>query len=628
MSASGFRRRWYVCGAAVLTALAAVGIYAYRAYFAFAVPEAKELRAFVRANPPVPVVFTSRTEPASFVAEAPEAEGFTYPGTIPWAAREGRLRLLNTNGKVYELTWGRTLPDGGTLIDVMSPSVSLDGKRILFAGRKAPPDAGRWRIYQVGVDGSDLKQLTGGPDDPGCVRLPPMRFAADGSRLPDDERRRIDYDDVDPVDRGNGEFVFASSRIPDLGRDHSRRATQIWCRTDGGEFRPISANRNNDRWPVVTTGQWTMWSLWSRNRESVTGDGTEVRPVSEGEGFATAPAENWMAARVLPDGMQFGYVVKVPEPVWRPRPLFNGRIAFMTPDPAAGYLRMVQAPVGHLRVAPSSQHGGGPLPKMTGPELVAGPARDADGRPLATVCPSPCPPGHVLFAAGPATGPTAEFGIWRVTDDWEAAPTPELLFDDPALVDAEPVAVYARGVEVLGHTPPDSEPPAGLSQALLSGRTHRGAFGTLEAHFLNVALEYPIPNVAADAGGGPVVTNPTGVKAVVLYGAHRDRFDHPEQTRVRGGWEKLLVVRLDEREQVKTWVPADPLMPTVLAGLGEDGKVFQWSSPAKDSAGRSATFYAYAGDHYSGTRPNGYVFCNGCHTGHTFLATDMTERAR
>src|SRR5262245_32274894 len=127
------------------------------------VTDAPELRGFVLSRPPVPVVFTSRNEPACLEAAAPEADGFDYPGTIPWAAREGRLRLLDPDGKVYELTWGRQLPDGGTLIDVMSPSVSLDGKRILFAGRKAAPDPGRWRIYQVNVGGDGLHQLTGGP---------------------------------------------------------------------------------------------------------------------------------------------------------------------------------------------------------------------------------------------------------------------------------------------------------------------------------------------------------------------------------------------------------------------------------------------------------------------------------
>src|SRR5437588_3119670 len=52
------------------------------------------LRAFVHARPPVPIVFTSRSEPASFVAAAPGGEVYTEPGQPLWQAREGRLRLL------------------------------------------------------------------------------------------------------------------------------------------------------------------------------------------------------------------------------------------------------------------------------------------------------------------------------------------------------------------------------------------------------------------------------------------------------------------------------------------------------------------------------------------------------
>jgi len=589
-----------------------VGVLVYRAVFAYAVPEAAELRAHVRGKPPVPVVFTSRAGLQSFDAAAPEADGFTYPGTVPWAAPEGRLRLLSPAGRVYELTWNRPLPDGTTLVDVMSPSVSLDGKRVLFAGRKAAPDPGRWRLYQVNADGSDLKPLTGGPDDPGCVAVPPLRFAADGSKLPDDERRRLDYDDVDPADGGDGVLLFASSRIPDLGRDHTRRATQIWRRTKTGDFEPVSANRNNDRWPVLVAGDWIAWSLWSRNREAVTADGSDVRPVSEGGDYGTTAADGWMAARVGSDGSRFGFLVKPVESVWRPRPLFNGNVAFMTTDPATGRTRLAQAPAGTIRTAPSSR-AIGPPPAMS-PGLLFGPT--------AAGSPSACPPGHVLYAAGTDAPGVA---LYRAADDWSAA---ELLFDDPALADAEPVAVYARAVELNNRSPSHAQPPDGLELKLASGRTYRGPVGQLEAAFLNILNEPAPPGDVTDAGAGPVFASPSGVKAIAIYAAYRDRFDHPTEPRVRGGWEKLLEAPVNEMEHVKTWVPADPLTPTVLTGLGADGKVVRWSAAAKDAAGRSGSYYAYAGDHYSGMKPNGYVFCNGCHAGHTFTTIDPTERVR
>jgi hypothetical protein len=146
----GKRRRWaWLGGLAVPLAALGLGWYFW--------PESGDVRlgAFVHARPPVRIVFTSRTEPASFRAAAPSGTGFAYPGQPLWQAREGRLRLLTPRGAVHELTWGKSLPDGGTLIDVMSPSLSMDATKILFAGRRADGH-GRFRIYEIGIDGQGL----------------------------------------------------------------------------------------------------------------------------------------------------------------------------------------------------------------------------------------------------------------------------------------------------------------------------------------------------------------------------------------------------------------------------------------------------------------------------------------
>src|SRR5262249_25961499 len=125
-------------------------------------------------------------------------------------------------------------------------------KRIAFAGRRGD-DHGRFRLYTVNVDGSGLQPLTS-PED-ACTDLPPMRWrsAADraaGRLMPDQERRRTDYDDVDPVELPTTAVAFASSRTPDLGRGHARRATHLWVLDSvGGKSERLTHNRNNDRWP-------------------------------------------------------------------------------------------------------------------------------------------------------------------------------------------------------------------------------------------------------------------------------------------------------------------------------------------------------------------------------------------
>ena len=599
-----------------------------------AIPPAAALMEHVREKPLNAIVFTSRTEAASLRPEAPESDPYREPVQVPWAAREGRLRLLDDDGRLFELTWGRRLPDGSTLVDVMSPSVSLDGERILFAGRKSQDD--RWRIYEIRVDGSGLKPLTGGPDDLGCIAVPPLRFRDDGSRLSDQDRRKLDYDDVDPADLGPNGFAFASSRLPDLGRDHSRRATQIWTWAPGAQApEPVTANRNNDRWPVLIAGEQILFSLWSRNREAVTADLTEVRPISMGGDFATRPTDHWMAAVVMTNAAQFGYAVKGLEPVWRPRPLFNGRIAFMTAPTPDSPLRLAQADWGYIRTSPSSLADGGDLPYEGGARRSFGPDRDAEGRELIAACPSPAPDHSVLFAASPAGSPPTSFGIYKVSDDWTAGtPVPRRLFDDPDLVDAEPVAVYPRRFipEPRRVTPPIAEGyTRPVSIKLASGALSTGVMGYLENVAIRDAIRNPIPWHDRSSGErfdprvNPLVSPPPNVASIAVYSANRDRFDHPDQLRVPGSWEKQVVSPLVGSDDLRAWVPSDPLRPSVLVGLDDHGKVARWTGAASGHR-PERTYFAYAGDHYSGIRPNGYHYCNGCHTGHTFTVLDPTER--
>jgi len=599
------------------------------------VPPAAALMAHVREKPTIAIVFTSRTEAASLRPAAPESSPYREPVQVPWAAREGRLRLLDDDGRLFELTWGRPLPDGSTLIDVMSPSVSLDGGRILFAGRRSEHD--RWRLYEIRTDASGLRPLTGGPDDRGCIAVPPLRFRADGSRLSDEDRRRLDYDDVDPADLGPNGFAFASSRLPDLGRDHSRRATQIWTWAPGADApEPVTANRNNDRWPILLAGEQILFSLWSRNREAVTADLARVQPVSMGGDYASRPTDHWMAAVVMTNAARFGYAVKSLESVWRPRPLFNGRIAFMTAPTPGAPMRLAQADWGYIRTSPSSLADGGDLPDEGGARRSFGPSRDAEGRELVAACPSPAPGNSVLFAASPVGSPPMSFGIYKVSDDWTAGtPMPRLLFDDPDLVDAEPVAVYPRRFipEPRRVTPATAEgynPPGRLE--LASGATYTGAMGYIEDIAISTAIRNPIPWHDQSSGGridpraNPLVSPPPNVASVAVYAANRDRFDHPDQLRVPGAWEEQVVLPLVGKDALRAWVPSDPLRPSVLVGLDDQGKVARWTGAASGSR-PARTYLAYAGDHYSSIRPNGYQYCNGCHTGHTFTVLDPTERA-
>ncbi len=574
----------------------------------------------------------------------------------PYGKREGRLRLLTPRGAVRELTWGNSLPDGGTLIDVMSPSLSMDATKILFAGRRGDGH-GRFRIYEIGIDGQGLRALTGGPEDAGCTALPPLRYAADGkTMMPDDERRRIDFDDVDPVfvDVGNSLIAFASSRTPDLGRGHTRRATTLWTmylHDPAARKFPLTANRHNDRWPFHLTSNFLAFSMWSRNQEVISADETEVRPYEAGQGSATAPLDQWTGAFAQPTGAQIGALVRPHVPVWRCRPLFNGRLTFMTTfaysswDHDAAQLpafSVVQADAGLLHAVPSARPLDQPIPAQKDYRLFGGPAEDAAGQPLSLATPSPCPPAHVLLAGAPyqagGSPRPAAYGIYLARDNWQADTRPQsdelglsaiaadriglrLLFDDPELVDAEPVAVYARQSDRWKNkpAPPAVETARAVKLPLANGTIYEGQTGSMFNSALYSTFVSGQPGQRTDIGEGPIFDRPPpdSLHKIRVYASRRDRFDDPVQPRIAGGWE-LLVERPVNAGSVG--MPGLPVgVPTVLAGFNREGRVVRWTSAPKDSHGRQATFYAFAGDHYSAVQPAAKHFCTGCHPGHSGL---------
>ncbi len=646
------RRPLFQCALAS-TALVVAGVAVWLALFHR--PGDPRLKLFVTGKPPMPVVFTSRSDTSSFRAAselgdylASSSATLCGSGQPQWQAREGRLRVLTQDGEVRELTWGKRLPDGGMLIDVLSPSVTADGKTVLFAGRR---EGGRFRIFSVNLDGSDLQQLTGDADDTGCVAMPPLRFAADGSKLTDDARKRADYDDVDPYLLPNGALVFASSRLPDLG-GRDRRATQIWIREMNGTPRTLSASRSNDRWPVVSSNYAVLFSLWSRVDDVVSEDGTGLVRHSPPAPGLTAPTDRWANVQISPSAENFAYLVKVREPVWRGRPLFDGGLAFFTPAPGrpdpftpanehpeAGPLRVARAATGQVAAAPSSLGVGSEYPALEDAPVLWAPATTSDRRKWSLATPSALPDDRVLVAAAPL-GPDGNpsppaYGLYTLPQGgWSADPSVmgELLplFDDPELVDGEPVAAYARSLPNSPIRMTNSWDAASVrSLTLLGGRNYSGQAAEVHIEQLTTAQTGQFVGQTPRGGDGRVVPffAPGSITTISFYASHRDRFDHPEKPVVYGKLEPLLdaAATLVGDGSVRATLPVGA--PTLLVGRGADGKVAK-AIGAADSTGKKGTFYAYAGDHVSGVRAGGYTFCTGCHTGHTFTTGNHAERVK
>jgi hypothetical protein len=214
------------------------------------------------------------------------------------------------------------------------------------------------------------------------------------------------------------------------------------------------------------------------------------------------------------------------------------------------------------------------------------------------------------------------YGIYLAGQDWlaagegEAGP-PRLLFDDPALVDAEPVAVYVRPMPPQpGPLAPGLVAPPERKLELAGGRYHEGEAGFTSSATLFIVQNEHKPGQRTDAGQGPIFdAPPSGAFASLrFYASHRDRFDDPVRERVPGGWELLREAPL----KGGTFSAALPArVPFVLAAFDSTGRIGRWTTAARDARGRQATFFAFAGDHYSATKPGRYEFCVGCHPGHS-----------
>ena len=116
--------------------------------------------------------------------------------------------------------------------NVRDPCVSYDGKRILFSYRKGGTDT--YHLWEIGADGSGLRQLTDGP-----------------------------YDDIEPIYLPDGDILFGSARC--------RRWVNCWLTqvanlhradADGEHIRMISSNNDHDNTPWVMSDGRILYMRW------------------------------------------------------------------------------------------------------------------------------------------------------------------------------------------------------------------------------------------------------------------------------------------------------------------------------------------------------------------------------
>ena len=128
---------------------------------------------------------------------------------------------------------------------VCDPDVSFDGKRLLLAGKKTAQD--NWNIYEIGVDGSGLRQITQGMGD---CRSPSYQSA---------------FYQISDANEAWYQITFLCSRAGELNESGSAPATALYsCRLDGTGVRRLTFNLSSDYDPHLMWDGRLVYASWQR----------------------------------------------------------------------------------------------------------------------------------------------------------------------------------------------------------------------------------------------------------------------------------------------------------------------------------------------------------------------------
>ncbi|NLF73489.1 MAG: hypothetical protein GX575_31005 [Candidatus Anammoximicrobium sp.] len=179
-----------------------------------------------------------------------------------WRARPGGgLFVLDEPGRSLRC---RDLLDGRLQTGcVLEPRLSYDGRRIVFSyvdcpggplppgevSNDDPPDRNYYHVYEVGADGSGLKQLTDGP-----------------------------FDDLMPCYLPDGGIAFMSTRRRGYARCFGGQFSTRWdvytlhrMNGDGANIRTLSFHDTNEWFPAVSNTGHILYARWDYiDRDAVT----------------------------------------------------------------------------------------------------------------------------------------------------------------------------------------------------------------------------------------------------------------------------------------------------------------------------------------------------------------------
>lgn len=322
--------------------------------------------------------------------------------------------------------WQSDHPDETVLLDgqlppgcVMHPDLSFDGRRVVFAYADHTPPREQWQffLYEIGLDGSGLRQITGGDSD---------RLAGAGGRM------TVLHEDYDPCYLPDGGFAFISTRNQGGVRCHTgERYCPTYllyrCDADGSNIRQLSFGEANEWDPTVMPDGQLLWMRWDYIN----------RPVIPTLGLWT----------IRPDGTAaehfFGNYTDNPCRICQARPIPNSRQVVATTaghhTMHAGSLILIDRHIASdgleaiTRLTPEATF---PESEAHSPVSFSSPYPLSEDLFLAAFSPDPFPGSMEHIPRGNA------FGIYLV----DSLGGRELIYRDPDISCFEPLPVVPRPV--------------------------------------------------------------------------------------------------------------------------------------------------------------------------------------
>jgi hypothetical protein len=222
--------------------------------------------------------------PIAFVARNPSSNG-AISGIGPSGRTikvGGKLFVRERNGRLRQLA--------SQFFDIADVNVSYDAKRLVFSGLIHPDSS--WRIYEIGVDGKNLRALT------------KTDRTIDLSRLGELSTRFNDYDDFDPCYMDAEKIVFASTRYPSLAQLGGTKTSNLFVvNTNGTHLHRITTEKNSAEEPSVDLREGRLiFSRWWLNIDLPSNHTKDGLTRQAANALTDDVGNIWHAITAKPDG--------------------------------------------------------------------------------------------------------------------------------------------------------------------------------------------------------------------------------------------------------------------------------------------------------------------------------------